>query len=302
MRIELLEILIRTTGALSLAVAVILALRLPARRWLGAQTAYLLWAAAPLAMLASLLPRPTLTSSDPVGAGPAAWADQIGAAGAAGAVLAVWLAGVLASAAVMGVAQAAFLRQARAGRAGPAVVGVFAPRIVMPAASADYSPDERALIRAHEREHIVRGDPRAGAAAAAITCLMWFNPLAHLGARLLRMDQELACDAATLGRVPGARRRYAETLLKTHLGVRTLPFGCHWTARSPHPLAVRIGLLKARPPILAETGWLVAAASVLAVGYAAWAMQPMAPPRAAFQWPVEPPVMLVDITPPAVRR
>jgi len=56
MRIELLEILIRTTGALSLAVAVILALRLPARRWLCAQTAYLLWAAA--------------------------WADQIGAAGA----------------------------------------------------------------------------------------------------------------------------------------------------------------------------------------------------------------------------
>ena len=301
MRIEILDLLIRTSGALGLAVAVVMALRLPARRWLGPQAAYLLWAAPPLAVLGSLLPRPASIDSAPAGGGLAAWAEPMGAAGVSEAILIVWLAGVVASAAAMGVAQAAFLRQARAGRAGPAVVGVFAPRIVMPASSKDYSDDERALIWAHEREHIARGDPRAGAAAAVLTCLMWFNPLAHLGARLMRMDQELACDAATLGRLPGARRRYAETLLKTQLGAHALPFGCHWPARSPHPLAVRIGLLKARRPALGEMGWLPAAASVLAVGYAAWAVQPLAPPRAAFQWPSEPLVMLIDITPPAAR-
>ena len=58
-------------------------------------------------------------------------------------------------------AQRAFLRAARDGRAGPAVLGLIRPRIVMPADDGRYAAEERALIRAHEREHIARRDPAA---------------------------------------------------------------------------------------------------------------------------------------------
>src|SRR5665213_3210218 len=115
--------------------------------------------------------------------------------------------------------QLRFLHMARRGRAGPAVTGFFVPRIVMPAdADEIYSAEERALIRAHERTHIDRGDPRTNGFIALAQCLLWFNPLVHVAAREARLDQELACDAAVLTHRSGQKRLYAETLLKTQIG------------------------------------------------------------------------------------
>ena len=87
---------------------------------------------------------------------------------------------------------------------------------------------------------------RSRSHAAACQCLCWFNPLVHLAAYLLRLDQELACDAAVIRSRPGARTLYGQTLLKTQLAATPLPFGCYWPARGLHPLEVRIGLLKRR--------------------------------------------------------
>lgn len=107
-------------------------------------------------------------------------------------LLAVWAVGVVAAAGLMWRAQAAFLRRAWAGEAGPAVVGVITPRVVMSPDDGRHTEAERALIRAHEREHIERKDPRTGALMVAFQCIAWFNPLVHLAVHVARLDQELA--------------------------------------------------------------------------------------------------------------
>lgn len=302
MTLEVLEAVIRANLNGSLVLLLVLAARLPARRWLGPQAAYGLWAAPPLAVVASLLP--PVRAADPGAAASQGLEDLLEAAGAAPAVTAGWFVGVLVVAGVMWRAQAAFLRAAKAGRAGPAVVGVITPRIVMPADVADYTPAERALIRAHEREHVTRGDPRAGAVAAVLQCLGWFNPLVHLGAHLMRLDQELACDAATLRRIPHERRRYAETLLKTQLARTPLPFGCYWTPRAPHPLEVRIAQLKTagREHPFSAYGPMITGACALSIACAIWTGR-TAEAREPYVWqgPSGPTahVLLVEISPPA---
>ena len=43
---------------------------------------------------------------------------------------------------------------------------------------------------------------------------LWFNPLIHLAAHLIRIDQEIACDETVVARHPGDRKAYAQALLK----------------------------------------------------------------------------------------
>ena len=221
------------------AVAVVGVARLPIRALIGPSAAYNLWLIPPLAAVAT----PILVL---IGQGNGPLSATLPAGLSLGIVALVWALGVLALAGVFAIAQARFMAEVRAGRAGPAVIGLIAPRIVLPAEDSGYTAQERELIRAHEREHVARKDPRAAALAAAAQCLCWFNPLAHLAAYLLRLDQELACDAAVIRSRPSARTLYGQTLLKTQLAATPLPFGCYWPARGLHPLEVRIGLLKRR--------------------------------------------------------
>ena len=53
---EVLAALVRMNLAAAAAILAVIAVRLPARRWLGPETAYRLWAIPPLAALATLLP------------------------------------------------------------------------------------------------------------------------------------------------------------------------------------------------------------------------------------------------------
>ena len=77
------------------------------------------------------------------------------------------------------------------------MLGFLRPRIVTPDGFlTHFTPREQAAILAHERAHLARQDARINALAALLRCLCWFNPLMHLGARWLRIDQELACDAS----------------------------------------------------------------------------------------------------------
>jgi beta-lactamase regulating signal transducer with metallopeptidase domain len=239
MAIDLLEALARANVAGSLVLLLVMLVRRPARRLFGPQAAYLLWAAPVGAALLSLAPWPFGTPWP--GAEQMTLRPLVEQAWDLEATLAAWMIGAAAALALAWKAQAAFERDARAGRAGPAVSGFLSPRVIMPAAD-PYSDDERQLIRAHEREHVSRGDPKANALAAALQVVFWFNPLVHIGVRLMRVDQELACDAAVLKRFPKARRVYAEALLKTELARSPLPFGCHWG--SIHPLEVRLAALK----------------------------------------------------------
>ena len=221
------------------AIVMVALLRLPARRLLGPGAAYNLWLLPPLAALAAPFMVLIRQANDPIEA-PAAITPLVPL------LTTTWAVGAMAVGLAFVVAQLRFMAEVRAGRAGPAVVGLIYPRIVLPSDDAGYTAEERELIRAHERQHVARKDPRAAAFAALIQCLCWFNPLVHLAAYLLRLDQELACDAAVIRSRPNARALYGATLLKTQLAATPLPFGCYWPARGQHPLEVRIGLLRRR--------------------------------------------------------
>lgn len=268
---ELLDAFLRANLVAGFAVLAVMALRIPARRRFGPELAYRMWMAPPLAAVSTLVPlRTGKPALHPL--------EHLAPAHLAPGLIALWLLGLVAAVAAMAWMQLAFLRAARAGRAGPAVVGVVTPRVVMPPDDGRYSADERALIRAHEREHIQRKDPRAGALMAAFQCLAWFNPLVHLGVHLARLDQELACDAAVLRRHPTSRTLYAKTLLKTQLAGAPLPLGCYWPARSRHPLEVRVELLRRGPGSDSIEGPLLVMTGIVTAALLAWAVEPPMPP------------------------
>jgi hypothetical protein len=173
--------------------------------------------------------------------------------------------------------QLEFMRAVRRGVAGPAVVGFVRPRIVTPADfERRFTTREQAVVLAHERAHIRRQDARANALVATARCLCWFNPFIHVAAFLMRIDQELACDATVVARHPKARRPYAEAMLKAEFADRPLPLGCFWPAGTEHPLTERIAMLKLNRP--SPLNRLAGGAALVVLcggsGLAAWASQP----------------------------
>ena len=267
---EVFAVMLRANLVAAAAVLLVLLLRRPARGLFGPEIAYGLWAAPPLAALATLLPARTVD-------GAARHDLAIAVADISGIGLLIWGMGVMIAGLILIRAQLRFLAEARRGASGPSVVGVISPRILMPADDGAFTAEERALIRAHEREHIVRQDPRANALAAVMQALGWLNPLLHIGAHVMRLDQELACDAAVLKRRPRARCLYARTLLKTQLTTQALPFGCHWPARTVHPLEVRISLLRSSQAYQGLTGPLMISAVLITCAFTAWSAQPPVP-------------------------
>jgi hypothetical protein len=164
--------------------------------------------------------------------------------------------------------------------AGPALVGVIFPQLVVPADFEQrFSEQERTLILTHERAHLSSGDTRINALVVLLACLNWFNPLVHVAARLVRTDQELACDAAVVERFPGERRIYAEALLKTQIAPAPLPLGCTWPPRSSNLLKERVTMLARQTPRRVRRVAGVSLVAVLAgtLGFAAWAAQPPSP-------------------------
>ena len=287
---DLAEALLRSNLAGSAAILVVLTLRPAARRWFGAEIAYALWAAPPTAAVAILIP--ARMAEEGAKAAPGLALGH----GTTLILLASWLLGLVAAVVVLALGQAAFLRALKAGRAGPAVVGVICPRIVMPSGAELYTSEERAVVRAHEWEHIERRDPRARALMAIFQCLFWFNPLTHLAAHLARLDQELACDAAVIRRRPGIRALYARTLMKTQLAGAPLPFGCYWPARGRHPLETRVALLRAGGRTRGALGAVLVGAGILAVGGLAWMAQPPIPQPAPIADPEGSPAILVYLS------
>jgi beta-lactamase regulating signal transducer with metallopeptidase domain len=249
---ELLEAGIAATVVLSCVILLVLLLRKPVRVVFGSSVAYLVWLLAPAALIALLLPvqdaRPPLVASS------------------FSSVLAgVWVAGALVFAARL------TWQQIRFATSGPAVVGLWRPRIIVPLDfESRYAPLERELILAHERMHLQRGDLIVNAALAVIRCIFWFNPLVHAAARLVHFDQELACDELVLARYPQSHKIYANAMLKTQLADVSVPLGCHWS--SSHPLKERILLLQrgAAHRVRRAIGQLVVAALIVAMVYGTW--------------------------------
>ena len=286
---DILDALLKANLASGAAILGVVALRKAARARFGARLAYGLWLLPVLAGAAVLLPArqvvvmrtaaPMLHAAFEIGRGlgPEPTVAAPTALDAPMLLVDLWLAGVAGALLVMAVLQHQFIARARRGGVGPAVVGLIAPRIFIPRDFAErYSADEQALVLAHEQAHLARQDSRLNGLAAAIQCLNWFNPLVHLAARLMRVDQELACDETVVNRFPDARRAYAEVLMKAQMAVLPLPLGCYWPSRAQHPLVERVAMLK-RPrvgPARWRTGAVVLGCLWAGAGVAAWASQP----------------------------
>jgi hypothetical protein len=57
-----------------------------------------------------------------------------------------------------------------------------------------YSPEERELILAHERQHIRQHDPFIYRLLVLVDCACWFNPLSSVAVRHFQHERELMCD------------------------------------------------------------------------------------------------------------
>ena len=81
---------------------------------------------------------------------------------------------------------------------GPAVAGVFRPRILAPAWIATLPDSKRALVLLHEQEHIRAADPLVAALARLVRVVLPWNPVTWLLCSRLVRAVELDCDRRVL--------------------------------------------------------------------------------------------------------
>ncbi len=96
--------------------------------------------------------------------------------------------------------------------AGPAVVGLLHPRIVIPEWLAEASPSRQAMVLAHEQSHLASHDPQLLTVALFLLVLMPWNLPLWWQLHRLRRAIEVDCDARVL-RGGVDRCQYGETLI-----------------------------------------------------------------------------------------
>lgn len=96
---------------------------------------------------------------------------------------------------------------------GPAVVGVWIPRIVLPDWVLQLPPHERELVFAHEEQHMRAADPILNALAFSLLALAPWNPALWWQWRRLRLAVEGDCDARVL-RQGCSMAAYGDLLLR----------------------------------------------------------------------------------------
>ena len=95
---------------------------------------------------------------------------------------------------------------------GPAVIGISAPRVAVPAWLTELDQPLRDLVLRHEHEHCRSRDTVLLWLGEVAVALMPWNPAIWWQARQLRLALELDCDSRTL-RDPGAALTYGKLLL-----------------------------------------------------------------------------------------
>lgn len=268
------ETLIATT----LLMALVLAIRAPVRRILGAHATYALWLVPALRFvlppldLFPVAPAMDVLAPMRVMIAPAAVAPP-----AAGAWLLIWIwaAGALAFVGWHTLSYRRFLVRALplhehgsvvvAHVDGPAATGLLRPRILVPADfDTRYDATEQRLALLHERTHVARGDLLVNAAALGMLALHWFNPLAYRAHRAFREDQELSCDALVIGGVDREdRAAYGRAMVKSAWGTAS-PMICPMTRTDN--LKRRLSMVKTHRISARRTAAGMAGAAMLSLG------------------------------------
>lgn len=291
------DALLRMLCGATLGLALVLLLRRPARRVFGAGSAFTLWLLPLVLALAPLLPEqvapramivvPGLTVTPHLAASIAAqpaeidWAQWL---------LVIWLAGVAGALLRLTVHYVRLLRglrrvpsmwtrllaeaapnldsrRVRMHDAGPAVLWAL-PRslILLPADFLERfdTAASRELVLRHEFTHARRGDAWWSLAMEVASALLWFHPLAWIARSRFRLDQELACDAASLRALPERTAIYARTLLDS-VAVQPIPALIPWLAEPQ--LRERIAMIsRIQPGALRRRAGFLAVAAILAGG------------------------------------
>ncbi len=123
---------------------------------------------------------------------------------------------------------------------GPALFGVWRPRLLFPLGLADQLSDEELrLVVLHELGHLKRRDLFLQGLLVVSQAVHWFNPLVWLAGRLAREDRELACDEFVMAHTShSGGHAYAKTLLRV-LGL----------SRPGRPMLPAVGILETKNQI-----------------------------------------------------
>ncbi len=234
-----------------LLIALVLVLRRPVARMFGPGLAYALWALPLLRLALPPLVLPAKPVSDvivvtaaalspaqPAAVEASAWsavliyAPLLETAWLAGAVLfLVWRTGsylamrrnLLRGAVAIGRQGKVRLVESPATPA-PVAFGVFDKVVALPIGFKRQPIPARDLTIAHELQHHAGHDLAVNFAMQPLLALHWFNPLAWMGWRALRRDQEAACDARVLaGHDAATRADYARLITSFAKGYRQNP-------------------------------------------------------------------------------
>ncbi|AEG50485.1 peptidase M56 BlaR1 [Sphingobium chlorophenolicum L-1] len=282
-----------TLIASTLLMALVMLLRRPVARWLGAGAAYWLWLL-PLARMA-LPPLPQdVASPSPfqlaveqaglpslLDAGPNILVQPEWTFPWLEIAASLWLVGFVLFLAAQAVGYVRFRRFILKGATaigeegririvtspqagGPLAFGVLRPTIVLPADFAvRFDGQEQAMAIAHEKAHHQGGDLAANMVALLLLGLHWCNPVAWIAYRAYRADQEQACDARVLA-LHGTDQAhiYGRAILKA-AGGRRFAGACHLNRITA--LKGRLKMLSAHEMSLRRISWGMAAVALVTV-------------------------------------
>jgi len=143
----------------------------------------------------------------------------------------------------MGIGRA--VRVVAAEGAGPAVLGLVWPTVVLPVALlTGLTPGDLRAILAHELAHIRRHDYAVNLAQMAAEAVLFFNPAVWWLGRQARVEREACCDAAAVG-VAGGALVYSKVLAgwaeARARGVSDVPRAAvAWSGSRPSALRERV--------------------------------------------------------------
>ncbi|MCM1127369.1 MAG: M56 family metallopeptidase [Lachnospiraceae bacterium] len=96
----------------------------------------------------------------------------------------------------------------------PMIVGILAPKLILPEGKKNWSEEELEFVTAHELCHYRNRDLWLKLLMTAACCVNWFNPLVFLLRKQFYYDLELACDGKALsGYGREERESYARIML-----------------------------------------------------------------------------------------